>query len=108
MRDIDTLIGHAARHGDAVGVYARRLLDNPLPWTRMRTVYRLIWLAKRHGAGPVDTACAKALECEVIDVGLIERIIATARESTDLPKQGVLLAGRFARCPDAFAGEAAR
>ncbi|MGI9015637.1 MAG: IS21 family transposase, partial [Euzebya sp.] len=55
MRDLDQLIGHAAKHGTSVEVYARRLLDSPLPWTRMRTVYRLIGLAKRHGSTPVDT-----------------------------------------------------
>lgn len=69
MRDIDTLIRHAGRHGGAVGVYAQRLLDHPLPWTKMRTVYRLIGLAKRYGDQPVATACAKALECDAIDVG---------------------------------------
>lgn len=103
MRDIQTLIGQAGRHGGSVETYARRLLDTPLPCTRMRTVYRLLGLAKRHGSEPVNTACAKALECEVIDVGLIERIIATAGETIDLPDQGVLLAGRFARQPDEFA-----
>lgn len=102
LRDLDKLIAAAGRHGGHVEVYARRLLDDPLPWTRMRTVYRLIGLAKRHGSGPVDAACGKALECEVIDVALIERIIARAGETTELPTQGVLVAGRFARHPEEF------
>ena len=102
MRDLEALIAAAGRHGEHVEGYARRLLDNPLPWTRMRTVYRLIGLARRHGSEPVDLACGKALECEVIDVGLIERIIAAAGETTELPTQGVLVAGRFARQPDEF------
>lgn len=104
--DIDQLVAAAGRHGPSVEVYARRLLDDPLPWTRMRTVYRLIGLAKRHGSEPVDAACGKALECEVVDVGLIERIIAAAGETTEIPQQGVLVAGRFARQPDEFKGAA--
>jgi 3-oxoacyl-[acyl-carrier-protein] synthase III len=68
----------------------------------MRTVYRLLALAKRHGGTAVDTACRKALECDVIDVRLIERIIAAATEDTPVPTQGVLVAGRFARDPGEF------
>ena len=48
----------ARRHGDAIGVYADRLLDTDLPWTKMRQVYRLLGLVRRYGPGPVDTACA--------------------------------------------------
>lgn len=102
MRDIDALIRAAGRHGHAVGVYAQRLLDHPLPWTRMRTVYRLLAVAKRHGGTAVDTACGKALACDVIDVALIERIIAAATEDTPLPTQEVLVPGRFARDPGEF------
>ncbi|MGH3433248.1 MAG: IS21/IS408/IS1162 family transposase, partial [Thermocrispum sp.] len=41
MRDLDRLIRAAAGHGANVGIYAERLLDDKLPWTRMRQVYRL-------------------------------------------------------------------
>ncbi|HUG86871.1 MAG TPA: hypothetical protein VMM13_20040 [Euzebya sp.] len=107
MRDIELLIRTAGRHGDDVGVYARRLLDHPLPWTKMRTVYRLIGLAKRYGDQPVATACAKALECDAIDVGLIERIVARAVENAEVEDQTVLVAGRFARDPAEFATQEA-
>lgn len=102
MRDIELLIRTAGRRGEAIGVYARRLLDHPLPWTKMRTVYRLIGLAKRYGDQPVATACGRALECDAIDVGLIERIVVRAAEDTPTPIQGVLVAGRFARDPGEF------
>ena len=49
------------RHGDAIGVYAERLLDTALPWTKMRQVYRLLGLVRRYGPGPVDAACARAV-----------------------------------------------
>ncbi|MCW2529013.1 MAG: Integrase catalytic region [Pseudonocardiales bacterium] len=42
LRDVTSLAAKAAAAGPAVGVYATRLLDTPLPWTRMRTVYRLL------------------------------------------------------------------
>ena len=40
----------ASRHGDSVGRYASALLDTPLPWTKMRQVYRLLGLVKKWGA----------------------------------------------------------
>ena len=54
MRDVASLAAAARRHGDHVGVYAERLLDTDLPWTKMRQVYRLLGLARRYGPGPVD------------------------------------------------------
>jgi hypothetical protein len=51
MRDVDSLARAARRHGDSVGVYADRLLDTDLPWTKMRQVYRLLGLARRYGSG---------------------------------------------------------
>ena len=52
MRDLTRLIATAAGHGPNVGIYAERLLDHDLPWTRMRQVYRLLGLVKRYGAAP--------------------------------------------------------
>ena len=51
LRDVATLTKKAAAAGPSVGVYATRLLDMPLPWTRMRSVYRLLGLARSYGAG---------------------------------------------------------
>ncbi len=105
MRDLDKLQRMAARHGEAIGTYATALLDIPLPWTKMRQVYRLLGLVKKFGAEPVNQACIRALECEAIDVGLIARIVARAAE-TDPPaptRTVVAAASRFARDPDEFA-----
>src|SRR6266581_2089485 len=44
-RDVDKLATMAAARGEAIGIYAARILDTPLPWTRMRAVYALIGLA---------------------------------------------------------------
>jgi hypothetical protein len=49
----------------------------------MRQVYRLLGLARRHGAAETDTACARALEVEVINVGLIERMLTRGLAGTE-------------------------
>jgi len=61
MRDLTTLIATCAGHGECIGIYAERLLDDPLPWTRMRSVYRLLGLVRRYGPGPVETALLRCL-----------------------------------------------
>jgi hypothetical protein len=40
----------------------------------MRQVYRLLGLVRRHGAG--DDACRRALDAEVVDVGVIDRMLS--------------------------------
>ena len=49
-RSVDRLVAQAACYGQATGIYAQRLLDGDAPWMMMRSVYRLIGLAKRYGA----------------------------------------------------------
>ena len=51
IRDINTLQRKASTHGQHVGAYAAVVLEHPLPWTKMRQVYRLLGLVRRHGAG---------------------------------------------------------
>lgn len=41
MRDIEALKRKATGHGPSVGPYATALLGSPLPWIRIRQVYRL-------------------------------------------------------------------
>jgi transposase len=81
MRDLDALARRAAGHGEHLGAYAAALLDHPLPWTKMRQVYRLLGLVRRHGADRVNHACARALEVEAVNVGLIERMLARGLEA---------------------------
>ena len=85
MRDLDRLVAAARRHGADVGIYAERLLDDPLPWTRMRAVYRLLGLARRYGDDPVNTACGRALEVDVVSVTKIASMLEKAAENTATP-----------------------
>jgi transposase len=100
MRDVASLAKAARRHGDAIGVYAEQLLDTDLPWTKMRQVYRLLGLVRRYGPGPVDTACARALELDVVSVTKIASMLEKATENTPLPPRPAAAAtARFARDP---------
>ena len=108
MRDLDYLKREAAGHGEQIGVYAERLLDDPLPWTRMRKVYRLLGLVKRFGADRVDRACKRTLELDVVDVVRVQRMLERALESTRQEEAGQLrlatiLHPRFSRHPSEFA-----
>lgn len=105
MRDLDKLLAKATREGEAVGRYAAALLEVPLPWTRMRAVYRLLGLVGKWGAGRVDDACRRALDAEAVDVGLIARMLerATERDRDQPAPAGNVVAGRFARDQDEFA-----
>jgi transposase len=106
MRDLDQLLAKATREGEAIGRYAAVLLDVPLPWTRMRAVYRLLGLVGKWGADRVDDACRRALDAEAIDVGLVTRMLERATETTTPQRpatSATVVAGRFARDPDEFA-----
>jgi hypothetical protein len=105
MRDLARLQSMAAAHGPAIGAYPAALLDIPLPWTRMRSVYALLGLVKKWGADPVDAACASALEHEVINVNLIGRMLERARQDTVIQPcpPGTVIPARFARDPAHFA-----
>jgi len=105
LRDLDRLRRMAAGHGDAVGVFAAALLEHPLPWTKMRQVYALLGLVKKWGAERVDAACASALDHEVVNVGLIGRMLDRGTEHTTIQPAlpGTVIAGRFARDREHFA-----
>lgn len=105
LRDAASLITKATAAGPAIGIYASRLLDAPLPWTRMRAVYRLLGLARGYGPGPVDAACARALELDVVDVTKIARMLERATEHDSSPPVVANVVGgsaRFARDPAEF------
>jgi transposase len=75
LRDVDFLKRQAERQGPHVGQLAAALLDDPLPWTRMRRVYALLGLVRKYGAHRVDEACATALAFEMHDVRRLERML---------------------------------
>jgi hypothetical protein len=78
LRDIGFLQREAARHGEAVGAFGEKLLEGPLPWTRMRRVYALLGLARRYGDARLDEACNTALDADMIDVRRLEQMLRLA------------------------------
>ena len=109
LRDVNHLRRLAAERGPAIGDYATALLDIPLPWTKMRQVYALLGLVKKWGPERVDAACARALEAEAVNVGLIGRMLERGTENTPVPATlpDTVVAARFARDPEHFAVRAA-
>jgi hypothetical protein len=105
LRDVASLTAKATAVGPTVGLYATRLLDSPLPWTRMRTVYRLLGLVRTYGPEPVEAACERALDLDVVDVTKIARILEQGRENDPSPTLPVNVVGgpaRFARDASEF------
>jgi transposase len=104
-RDVERLGRMAADHGPSIGLYATVILDTPLPWTKMRQVYRLLGLVKKWGPERVELACRRALEAETVDVNLVSRMLDRAREDADpgVAPRPVVIQGRFARDPSEFA-----
>jgi transposase len=112
-RDVDKLARMAAARGEAIGIYAARVLDTDLPWTKMRAVYTLIGLCRKYGNDVVEQACAAALELDVISVAKIRSIVekgtgkqaerAAARERQARDAARTVTAARFARDPREFA-----
>lgn len=104
LRDVTSLIAKCTTHGPNIGTYAERILDDPLPWTRIRSVYRLHGLVRRYGAERVEQACSLSLDLDVVSVikiaSMLER--ATEKTSPELPKAVGHHAPRFSRDPSEF------
>lgn len=107
-RNATDLCEQGDAYGPHVGEYARKLAAGPLPWSRIRHVYRLLHLARRFGAAATDEACARALEVDVVDVtriarmleqGLVRRRLVTSSQPEATPSGKVL---RFQRDKSAF------
>ena len=113
-RDVASLTRLASAHGASVGAYAAAILDTPLPWTKMRQVYRLVGLGEKWGSLRLDQACRRALEAEALDVNLISRMLERAREDTapdtgdGVRPGGIVVQGRFARDASEFSSKANR
>lgn len=104
LRDVTSLIGKCTAHGANIGIYAERILDDPMPWTRIRSVYRLQGLVRRYGAQRVEQACSLSLDLDVVSVTKIASMLERATESTtpELPKAVGQTSIRFSRDPAEF------
>jgi transposase len=97
LRDRAFFERRAAEHGDSVGVFAKRLLDGPLPWTRVRQVFALLALVRRYGAQRVDQACAVALGAEMLSVHRLRRLLEVVPVPTPTSPARVIPIARYLR-----------
>jgi hypothetical protein len=108
LRSVEGVRRRAREQGEHVGRFVERLLEGPLPWTKMRQAYGLLRLCERYGAPRVEALCARALAFEVLDVRRLERMLKAGAdrpapvESAGPAKIFVLPSSRFARPVTAF------
>lgn len=104
----EQVVAQAETLGEHIGHFARRLLEGPFVWAKLRRAERLLRLAERYTPQRLDAACARALGFDLIDVRRLERIVALALEQEGLPAPPLeerlrdVPAGRFARAAETF------
>jgi len=102
MRDASFLIRRAKEHGAGIGSFAEKLLSGTYPWAKLRQAQKLLRLVDKYSAVRVDTACARALMYDVINVFRVESMVLQALEaqppaSSSAPIQPALRFVREAR-----------
>lgn len=106
LRRVEHFVELGHKQGPHVAIYVERLLDRPLPWTRMRQAHQLFRLCKKYGRERVDALCKSALEFDVVDVPRVERMLKSAHKveqaAKDSGKLSSLPEGRFARSRESF------
>ncbi len=111
MRDIASQQRQGFARGVHIGAFVGLVLEGPLPWTRMRHVYKLFRTCDRYGNEVVDQACERATDAECanvnIVVGMVERALEAQSAEAD-PVPDNVITGRFARTPEHFAAGKAR
>jgi hypothetical protein len=97
MRDVTWLQKQADGHGHNVGLFAKRLLEDRLPWTKMRAVRALIGLCTRFGSTRVDEVCGRALAADMLSVHRLKRMLTLSASSQPPALAKVIPIGRYLR-----------
>jgi hypothetical protein len=103
FRNIDALQRQADQVSAVIGRYAARLLDAPLPWTRMRRVYALLGLVRRYGEPRVSAACTTALAVDLLDVHRLRRMLEQPTPVAPAPPARPPAPARYLRPAEQFA-----
>jgi transposase len=67
QRDADFFVQKAREQGKHVGLFAEALAAKPLPWRRLRELFKLLGLGRKYGAR-LDASCKTALDAGMVDV----------------------------------------
>lgn len=102
-RDCGTFISKAEQYGVHVGLFAKKLLDVPHPWTRVRQVQRLLSLCKKFGENRVDEACALADAVDMYDIKRLARMIELGSPKPEEIPENVIPLGKYLRPSSCFA-----
>ena len=107
QRDAAFFIGQAREHGEHVGRFAEALAAGPLPWTRLRALFKLLGLVRKYGPGRLDASCKTALDADMVDV---YRLADMVRLDTRLapPAAQVIPLARYLRPASQYALPLAR
>jgi hypothetical protein len=107
QRDAAFFVRQAKDHGEHVGLFAEALAAGPLPWTRLRQIFKLLSLARKYGGGRLDASCKTALDARMVDV---YRLAALVRLDTRLtpPMATVIPLARYLRPSSQYALPLAR
>ena len=107
QRDAAYFVAQAREHGENVGLFAEALAAKPLPWTRLRMLFKLLGLARKYGAGRLDASCKTALDASMVDV---YRLADLVRLDTRLspPAAQVIPLARYLRPSSQYALPLAR
>ena len=77
-RSVAAVLERLQKKGGHIAEYGKRLLDGPLPWTRMRQAYSLLSLCDTYGSGRVEAVCQSALSFDVVDVVRLRRVLQSS------------------------------
>lgn len=106
QRDAAYFVRQAAEHGEHVGRFAAALAAGPLPWTRMRALFKLLRLARKYG-GRLDASCKTALDADMVDVYRLADLVRLDTRLSPPPAKVIPLA-RFLRPASQYALPLAR
>jgi transposase len=106
QRDADFFVRKAREEGEHVGLFAEALAAKPLPWRRLRELFKLLGLARKYGAR-LDASCKTALDAGMVDV---QRLADLVRLDTRLapPAATIIPLARYLRPSSQYALPLAR
>lgn len=107
QRDADFFVRKAKEHGEHVGLFAEALAAGPLPWTRLRQVFKLLSLARKYG-DRLDASCKTALDAGMVDVYRLADLVRLDTRLAPTPAAKVIPLARYLRPSSQYALPLAR
>ena len=107
QRDTDFFVRQAKEHGEHVGRFAEALAAKPLPWRRLRELFKLLGLARKYGAR-LDASCKTALDADMVDVYRLADMVRLDTRLAAPPTAQVIPLARYLRPASQYALPLAR